>query len=291
MEIAYRIGSRGFVVQGLQNALGLPPDGRFGSRTAAAVAAKQLQLGSPATGDANKPTFAALAVTWPDEFERCMNLTSALEGTGFGDCNAADIDGAGLTLGVAGFTSASGEVQELLNRLFAARPEAVEALPRQTSSQVRDAIARRAGAAEWRRLFYGTGNSVKAKWVSAFRTWGQLAEMQAAQLQMARARFWQPAIAAANQLQIESLAGKALLFDVGVQNGGWAQRHQRQYELRLAQEKPADETAKLRLIAQVVAACAASRWQADVLARKLMFADGGGTVHGEQFELLDYAIR
>ena len=293
MKLAFDIGSCGYLVRDLQRGAGLAQvDGAFGMATGRAVMDVQRVHGLEQTGKADEATFAALGLVWPDEFERCLNLTSCLEGTSFGDCNATDIDGAGLTFGVAGFTTASGEVQTILRHLRLRNPQAFQVLSESTHAKLQQLVSSRTtddGA--WKQLFYGSDCRVRPEWIVAFRTWGGVAEMQSAQKDLARELFWQPALRAVHRLRLESNRARALLFDIAVQNGGWNVRHQRVFDSLVLQKRPCDEQATLDLIAQAVATCAASKWRTDVLARKLMLARGSGFVHGRQYDLHSYAIE
>ncbi len=241
------------------------------------------------TGWAGPREFVAAGVPWPDEFARCMALVSCLEGTGFGDCNTTDIDGAGITLGIAGFTSAHGEVQELLGALVRRRPQVLQDLPQDLGAQLarlENADVRDRGP--WERWFYGLDGRVKAAVREALRQWGTLPEMRRLQMGMARERFWEPAVVCAGRLGLTTPAARGLLLDVWVQNGGWGKRH----EARLPgmDLKGAEESAGLERMALAVADCARPRWREDVAQRKLLFARGRGAVHGQEYCLVAQGI-
>jgi hypothetical protein len=74
----------------------------------------------------------------------------------------------------------------------------------------------------------------------------------------------------------------ALCFDVSVQDGGLSPS-----EITSVQQQTAgqSESQKRALIAQTVADTAKPQFRNDVLNRKMTFAKGVGTVHGERYEL------
>lgn len=290
MTFQYSITSRGFVVHRLQQALNLPADGIYGPQTSRAV--QRLQNGAvTSTGEAGPAEFAAAGILWPTDFERCMNMVSNFEGTGFGDCNATDIDGAGLTLGIAGLTTRHGEVQPLLARYLAEKPSAIDALPLAIQRNLAALLTRPrpADPDQWRRLFYGRRNRVDPAWQAAFAAWGSCPVMQNLQLHLARERFWLPAVQAAESLGFSTLQAKCFFLDVAVQNGGWRKAHHT-VASQMTDWQSEDQTRALTVAARAIAACARETWRNDVLSRKMTLARGHGNVHGKQWNLQAHAI-
>jgi hypothetical protein len=284
---AFRMGSRGPIVRDLQGALGgLKTDGVFGEKTRFAIEKKQKQAGLETTGAADESIFARIGLAWPDEFRICLTLTNCFEGTDFGGCNLRDIDGAGLTFGCIGFTTASGEVQSLVGAFLRAVPEAMAAFAPARRTELEQLMESSAQRDAWERFIFGADGRVRNDARGALAAWGTHPAMQEAQLAAARANYWEPAIAYATLLGIRSMAGRGLMFDVWVQNGGWRAQHSKLLErAQQADLHRADGRKKLQTIAEVVAACANARWRGDVLARKMVFARGRGTVHGTRYEL------
>jgi len=286
---AYRRGSCGFIIQRLQNALGIASDAEFGLDTESAILRLQRQSHLAQTGTAGPAEFAALGLSWPSAFERAMNVVCAFEGTSFGDCNLTDIDGAGFTWGIAGFTTAHGEVQAVLARFIAARPEALAALPGNLQTRLMNLLSRKSTPAQWKQLLMGSHGRVLPAWQTAIRHWGSFPDLQQIQLSIAREQFWMRALEAAASLGFSGIRVQLFFLDVAVQNGGWRSEH-----LRIAQqmtdwhsEYPARA---LAVAARAVAACAAERWRQDVLARKMTIALGHGRVHGRDWNLEHFAL-
>jgi hypothetical protein len=74
----------------------------------------------------------------------------------------------------------------------------------------------------------------------------------------------------------------ALCFDVSVQNGGMKQSEVARVQQATARQS---EKQKRRFIAELVADRSNPRFRKDVLDRKMSFANGAGTVHGDEYEL------
>jgi hypothetical protein len=279
MEQAFRMGARGFLVENIQLALGVLPDGVYGRLTAQAV---EKYSGSP---QADCDFFEAAGIPWPGEFEICLNLCSVLEGTSFGDCNTSDIDGAGLTFGCCGFTTEHGEVQLLLRRLFQLQPGAAGVLERASRQELEALCASEAKPAEWKQFFFPDGKRVSQELQRALLTWGENPLMQALQVEFARQRFWEPACRCAEQLGLISMSARGMLLDTWIQNGGISRQ-----EIQSLRIKHLSEAALLSSLPGLISSRAKARWRADVLARKNLFARGAGDVHSTHFSLAAQAF-
>lgn len=289
MSHAYGRGARGFVVAKLQEHLGVAADGIFGKHTEAKVKAAQTLMGMAVTGQADAALFAGIGASWPSDFTRAINLVSRFEGTSFGDCNLRDIDGAGLTLGIAGFTTAHGEVQMLLRNYLLSRPGALDDFPSELKNLFQKLNISGGTAKQWHALFYGSDGNVRVAWRMRFKLWGRCALWQALQLDMARRRFWEPALETARSLGFASLQAQCFFLDVAVQNGGWRKSHL-VVSKRMIDWHSDEEPRALQAAARAVAACAKERWRNDVLSRKMTLATGTGTVHGLTFDLAAYGV-
>ncbi len=289
MSFNYSTGAKGFIVERLQQGLGILADGEFGKQTALAIQRIQLAHKLPPTGRAGQREFEATGVEWPTEFARAMNLVSNFEGTSFGDCNARDIDDAGLTMGIAGFTTAHGEVQQLLAEYLSEMPAALNELPARLRDRLTDCMDQRRSAVQWRKLFYGADNVVSAEWRTALRQWGRCPAMRKLQLHTAKKRFWTPATAAAASLGFTSLQARCFFLDVAVQNGGWRRQHLATVR-RMSDWQSNIEQKSLIVAARAVAACANEEWRNDVLARKMTLATGRGLVHGREWSMAAHGL-
>lgn len=288
MEEAFLLDARGDCVKALQQALGIAVDGRFGPKTYDAVAKAELELGRTVRGRADADVFAHLGVPWPSEFERTLALVVELEGTSYGDCNPCDWDGAGLTMGITGFTTRHGEVQAILETFLGQVPEAWGWAPPAFQQQLRRLMEDHASVEEWESVLLDAKRRPLPAVRAAIAAWGQHPFMQELQRSWVHERFWKPAVNSAKKLELDTPAGRALLFDVWIQNGGWRQDHVTRYEKLL--RGGASTLERLHAVALAVASAARAPWRADVLSRKLLFARGAGMVHGVFYSLTAQAV-
>ncbi len=290
---SYKRGSTGPVIKRLQKQLKIvKPDGIFGRFTQEAIKKKQHEFRHPVTGEADERFFRGLNLQWPDEFLRCMNLTSALEGTSFGDVNSKDIDGFGITLGIIGFTSANGQVQKLFKALYAQKPDFLSLIPDNARRAAFRALVELPAADSrpslWAKFAYGASGFIREDFAEMVNDLAEEPIWQQLQLKEAYRICWTPASGKAKVLGVDSMVGRGLLFDIYVQNGGWRQCHQ---DFMQMQSQDGTEVTRLRSIARAAGHCASKTWARDVMARKLMFVDGGGMVHGRFIDLDAFAFE
>lgn len=265
-------------------------DGDFGGKTHTAVQALQGARGLPATGTVDALTWQQLTPEpLPGLFERCLQLTAAFEGHGFGLAKG-NFDGAGITWGVIGFTLSNREIQVLLARAevqspgillrcmgaLAAEWRAVTVLA--LEQQVAWAHAMSSGP---------TREGLPAAWLQAFEKLGSEEVVKRIQMQRAYERYFVPCAGSAATLGLGSELGIALAFDVHVQNGGF-----KTDAFTLAANLPAatPEALRRQKLAACVAASARPQYQADVLSRKNTLATGQGVVHGASYKLAAWGL-
>jgi peptidoglycan hydrolase-like protein with peptidoglycan-binding domain len=279
---------RGIFVQEIQKRLNIRADGAYGPATREAVAAAQRSFGIKETGEADVATHAALHIKWPSQFERCLNITQAMEGTYYGDLNRTDIDRAGVTLGILGFTTEHGEVQAIGRTYLKDNPDAWDVLNDRLRGIFRALVAPNSTAGQWERAFYGDDGIIDSDIAAVVKVWGEDPAFKALQRKVARDNFWMKAVKDARALGLETMAGYGLMFDIAVQNGGWGQRHLTHYN---KQSQDGTQESRLRAIARAVADAADPKWRADALSRKMVFANTAGKVHGSNFDLDNYAFE
>src|SRR5262245_1059054 len=292
-------GARGEIVRKVQVALtekGFDPqgtDGQFGQHTETAVKAFQKTQNSDATGMIDVATWTKLlGIEIPTTQDRSLQLTSAFEGHGFGLAQG-NWDGAGITWGIVGFTLKAGELSKIILRMVDEQPtlvndafgdEAEELITIMRSSkavQMQFAESISQGA---------TKIMIKEPWRSEFMTFGTFEEVQALQLELADQDYGQPAAQTATEFELKTELGRALAFDIHVQNGGIKTRARKEISAAL-EEMPAATERELRVvIANAVADASATSFKEDVRARKLAIATGTGKVHGETFVLSNWGL-
>lgn len=265
-------------------------DGDFGGKTHAAVQALQGARGLPATGIVDAPTWQQLTPEpMPSLFERCLQVTAAFEGHGFGLAKG-NFDGAGITWGVIGFTLSNREIQVLLATAEVQSP---------------GILARCMGAltAEWRAVTVLTltqqvawahamssgssRQSLPAVWLLAFEKLGNEEVVKRFQMQRAYGRYFVPSAASAATLGLASELGIALAFDVHVQNGGFKPDA---FTLAAALPAATPEAVRRQKLAACAAGSARPQYRADVLSRKNTLATGQGGVHGGSYTLSAWGL-
>jgi peptidoglycan hydrolase-like protein with peptidoglycan-binding domain len=291
-------GARGELVRKVQLALagqGFDPqgtDGKFGKDTEAAVKAFQQARSLEPTGRVDASTWTGLLETpIPSPQERSLQLTAAFEGHGF-TLAQGNFDGAGITWGIVGYTLKHGELGKIILSVFDQDPalvqrafgdnteELIETLKSPMAVQMRFADSISIGT---------TKIAIKEPWKSAFRAFGEIAEVQALQLELADKDYGQPAAETANELGLKTELGRALSFDIHVQNGGIKASARKEIDTAL-QESPISTERELRIIIANAVADASTSFREDVRSRKLTIATGAGKVHGELFVLANWGL-
>ena len=291
-------GARGELVGKIQLALadqGFDPqgaDGKFGKDTEAAVKAFQQARSLEATGRVDVSTWTALLGTRiPNTLERSLQLTAAFEGHGF-TLAQGNFDGAGITWGIVGFTLKHGELEKIILTVFDENPalvqqafgnnteELIEILKSPKAVQMRFADSISIGT---------TKAAIREPWKSAFKAFGEIGEVQALQLKLADKDYGQPAAETAKEFELKTELGRALAFDIHVQNGGIKASARKEIETAL-QETPISTERELRAIIANAVADASTSFREDVRSRKLTIATGAGKVHGELFVLANWGL-
>jgi hypothetical protein len=307
----YLLGSRGPEVLQIQQRLtelrlySGPPDGVFGGGTDSAVRAFQGSKGLAIDGKVGAGTWSALfngadlpvpAVTRQSLDHQCLALTGGFETNHPPpDCFAGlsgDFDDQGISFGVLQWNIGQGSLQplltqmnqnhpDLLGQVFGPNYSALVAMLRETLDQ----------QLVWARSIQDPIRHVLFEpWQGQFKTLGRLQEFQEVEAQSA-AEIFRQALALCNEFGVSSQRAVALMFDIKVQSGGiksWVKPQILSDFEQLEQSGSGDaplEVARLSIIATRSAASANPKWVADVQNRKLAIANGGGTVHGNLYDL------
>src|SRR5262245_29072483 len=286
-------GARGPAIEEIQTGLGFAErdvDGNYGGQTRRGVVDFQRASSLPETGQVDDVTWDRLLhKPIPPIFERCLALTAAFEGHGF-SLAQGNFDGAGITWGIIGFTLRHGELAKIVLAVHHQRPDLVqlafeehtkrllEVLRAPLSEQLACADTVSIGAAKVR---------LAEPWRIVFYLFGKLPEVRLEQMRHARHDYFVPAAETADRFGLQTELGRALAFDIHVQNGGIKPAAA---DLILNAPTSPTEAALRRLIADVVADSARPEFREDVRARKRTIAEGGGTVHGESFTVSHWGL-
>lgn len=292
-------GTRGASVETLQQGLsraGLYTgafDGQFGGGTERAVRAHQVIAALPPTGVADEVTWtSATGLPIPPLARRCLQLTAAIEGHGYGMV-AGNFDGAGLTWGIIGFTLKYGDLRDVILTVQSQYPEAITRAFGSLANELLDNI----GLDFPKALAWANSISegpkryaVRKDWRDGFARLGARQEVRRLQVEHALQKYYEPALVTAGRIGFSTELGVALAFDIHVQNGGVKPAALKQLA-REQQDGALKSQRALRLrAAELVAQSAKSEWRPDVLARKTAIASGEGTVHGERLVLENWGL-
>jgi len=291
-------GARGDLVRRVQVALtdqGFAlgaADGLYGRNTEAAVRAFQQAQSLDATGKVDKITWTQLlGIPVPTTEERALQLTAAFEGHGF-TIARGNWDGAGITWGIVGFTLRHGDLSRIILQIFSDNPALVQEAFGGNAQELIDVMnSSRAVQMQFAdSISQGTTKiMIREPWRSAFKAFGEIAEVQALQLELADEDYGRPSVQTATRFGLKTELGRALAFDVHVQNGGIKPAAQKEIVTTLEQ-MPATTELELRVIIANAVADASRSYKEDVRARKLTIAAGTGKVHGEAFVLSNWGL-
>lgn len=220
--------------------------------------------------------------TWPDIFQRCLQLTASFEGTGY-SILVKNFDGAILTYGIIGFTLLYGELEKLLLQIYEKHPNIIKDAFKELSES----------------MILQIENYKKTKNISQFQEWGlqiqrnkkifaawklgfaQLAtfeECRSIQRELAKEVYWQRALNLMEKLNLKQIdLNFGLCFDCAVQgfNNNALKLSQKlisQGNMLIGQ--PWIEKEKRKIIATANAQTCNQRWKDDVWSRKSLFITG-----------------
>jgi hypothetical protein len=131
---------------------------------------------------------------------------------------------------------------------------------------------------------------LKEPWLSGFKHFGEIPEVQALQLKLADEDYGQPALETAGEFGLTSELGRALAFDIEVQNGGIKASAREAIAKELEEQAITAEQQRRVVIANAVADASKVKFQEDVRSRKLTVATGTGKVHGDTYVLSNWGL-
>ena len=304
----YKTGSSGPEIVKIQTklaALGYytgPIDGRFGGGTEGAVKAFQKDTaGLDVDGAVGPFTWKALfkrAIPAPALHDepvnwRCLALTGTFETScGIPDCFAGisgDFDGQGISFGVLQWNIGQQSLQPLLAQMIGDHPQVCQSI----FHEHLDTIRTLGGESAEEQLKFACSiqtpkGDVVEPWRGMLVSLGRTNEFQAIQASHA-SKLLDNSIALCGAYGLRSERAVALMFDIQTQNGSIKPLVKTQILADFKQvtaSAPDDvEVARMRIIANRVAASARAQFVDDVRVRKLTIAEGKGTVHGIPYDL------
>lgn len=255
-NIVLASGARGMAVESLQFGLGVRVDGIFGRVTASALTNWQRARNEAPTGSCTEQQYRAIAGREPpDRFERCLSVTAAFEQHGWATPKILRGEN-WITAGLIGFTTKYQSLNEVFELAgfdpklltVATGPNGGAILPRAQAEAIAALMVTPAG--------------------------------KAAQIEVARRRYWRDAMGMVDLYGFRSPWSYALCFDIAVQNGPY------RADLPIVKESTRRE-----LLAQAVIRRSKPEWRDNVLARKLTLAYGKGRANDVTIELPAFGLH
>jgi hypothetical protein len=268
-------------------------DGVYGSDTEKAVKVWQSEMDRDITGAITGEEWTALtAQEEPAVFERALQVTARFEGHGFRKA-AGNFDGAWLTWGIIGFTLKHGEIQKIIKAADELDPAIVDVAFGELADELRTVMDKSARPQEqWAdRISVGVNNyGIEPVWRDAFSRFGAHPEVQRLQIGRAHDKYWQRAEKDSDALGLKTDMGRALCFDIAVQNGGVSAEETVIFRERIARHGAFGSRERRETLAETISDTSLARWREDVLSRKMTLATGSGIVHGARFTTEDWGL-
>jgi|CXWL01.1.fsa_nt_gi antitoxin component of RelBE/YafQ-DinJ toxin-antitoxin module len=305
----YQRGAKGNEVRKIQERLkelgfyeGLI-DGDYGGGTETSVKAYQRASRLEVDGQVGPTTWKTLfdgaAIEEPGIYHKplafkCLALTGSIETSApVPECFAGlsgDFDQMGISFGALQWNLGQGSLQPLLKEMNTKHSAVLRDIFDDHYAELASMLGEPLDEqVDWARSIQDPKARIVEPWRGLFKTLGRRPEFQDIEVRTADS-LYQRALVLCREYGLRTERAVALLFDIVVQNGSIKPVVKEQITRDRAALPPsgdvmADEAATLRIIANRRAEAANPRWMEDVRTRKLMIANGVGTVHGAQYDI------
>lgn len=201
-----------------------------------------------------------------------------------------NFDGAGISFGLFQWNIGQNTLQPMLKKYFVKYDIKAQEIFASKYKEVKDMLTKTlAEQLSWAKLIQ-TANKVNSPYLESFKALGASNEFQDIELEAASS-YYNKGSRMATEYGLKSERGVALMVDIAVQNGSISAPVKAIIIKEIAAKGITDEVEKMKVVANRRAEAANSQWIEDVRKRKLMYANGVGTVHGINFDLhRDFAI-
>lgn len=308
--IYYKLGSRGDEVKKIQKRLKTlgfykgTIDGDFGGGTESAVKtfqkAKNFIIDGMVGPDTWKALFVAEEILQPSITTKplnykCLALSGSFETSkGIPDCFAGisgDFDGQGISFGACQWNFGQGSLQPMLKEMIKNYEDMVKDIFHERFEILVSALnSDKEELMEFARsIQHPVKHILNEPWQGMFKTLGRCEKFQNIQVKYADA-LYKSALQLCSDYSLWSERAVALMFDIKVQNGSINNLVKTQILLDIKHlstnlSKEETEVGKMRIIANRRADASNQKWSEDVRKRKLCCANGGGIVHGVNYNM------
>ena len=222
--------------------------------------------------------------------ESCLALVGTIETSKLPpECFASvigDFDGQGMSFGALQWNLGQGTLQPLLKKMLDNHLDIVTKIFGANTNLLRSVATGKASSAMAfaRSIQLGRYSKLVSPWDDMFNTLGLTKEFQEIEVEAA-SHIFDRATDMCESYGLKSKRGRALMFDICVQNGSIRDSVKR--EIYRGHYTGIDEVSKMRLIANAIADNANPSYAEDVRARKLTIANGKGIIHQTKFDLAE----
>lgn len=278
-------------------------DGIFGDVTETAVKDFQARSGLAVDGKVGSATFGKLfppqasasEAATRDLASRCLALTGSFEtGHHAPECFAVvtgNFDGQGMSFGALQWNFGQGTLQPLLLQMFHRHRGIAETIFGSDLPLLERAMGYgKADCLDFAATLQDPQQkTVISPWDGRFRSLGLTQQFQKIEMEGA-ASYYKRAIRLCKDYGLQTERGRALMFDICVQNGSISDRVRTVIfadfnKLGQALTREEAEVERMRIVANRRAEASNPRFVEDVRRRKLCIAEGKGVVHGTKYNL------
>ena len=216
----------------------------------------------------------------------CLALTGSIEtarpAPGCFSSVIGDFDGELLSFGALQWNLGQGTLQPLLRNMINNHSDIVTNIFGSDLSALSNAITSHSAAASFIQSIQINDKEISSSWKSKFEALGATPDFQDIQT-TAASSYYNHATELCTQYGLVSKRGRALMFDICVQNGSISVASRQSILSQF--ESASGEVSKMQIIANVVANHSNPDYADDVRARKLTIANGIGIIHETRFDL------
>ncbi|ANF94906.1 hypothetical protein [Paenibacillus bovis] len=217
-----------------------------------------------------------------DSIQKAIKITGAFEGRGYTNI-AGNFDGQGLSLGFLQWNIGQGTLQPLLLKYINNYKVDAQTIFGNHYSKLTQVLnGSKQEQMNWAKSITD-GRKIQNDWKEQFIKLCNTNEFQKIQND-AMSTYIDMAYNMADEFNLKSERGLALVFDIAVQNGGFKSSIKNSIKAKINTNQLTEKEV-LTVIAQAAVDKSKAKYQGDVNSRKFTIVNGTGTVHGKSYNL------